>query len=295
MSDRRTVQWVEVEGRRVRLTSLDRVLYPNGMTKAEVIAYYTAVAPAILRQLADRPVTRIRWPEGVGGETFFEKNVPAGAPEWLRHRRMPASPGAEDGDEGTVVDFPFIDDLPGLVWSANQSALELHTPQWRVDRDGVVAPPDRLVVDLDPGPPAGLDECARVARLVADRLAEDGLTTTYPVTSGSKGLQLYAPLDGSLTAMQVREYARNVAEELAARDRGVLASMKRALRPGKVLLDWSQNHPAKTTVTPYSLRGRERPAVAAPRSWDEVGPGMVHLTPDEVVRRLETDGDLLER
>ncbi len=284
-------QWVEVDGRRVRLTNLDRVLYPDGMTKAEVIAYYTAVAPALLRQLRNRPVTRVRWPEGVGGERFFEKNVPAGAPDWLRHRRLSASPGTDD--EGTVVDFPFLDDLPGLVWSANQSALELHTPQWRVLPDGAVANPDRLVIDLDPGPPAGLDECAVVARLVADRLAQDGLVTTVPVTSGSKGMQLYAPLDGSLTAMQVRDYARNVAEELAARDALVLSTMKRALRPGKVLLDWSQNHPAKTTVTPYSLRGRERPAVAAPRSWDEVGPGMAHLAPDDVVRRLASDGDLL--
>lgn len=303
-----SAQWVDVEGRRVRLTNLDRVLYPTGTTKAEVVAYYTAVAPAILPQLADRPVTRVRWPEGVGGERFFEKNLPNGAPGWVRHLRLPASPGgvetggAETGgagedraerDEGAIVDFPFLDDLPALVWAANQSALELHTPQWRVTRDGRVRHPDRLVVDLDPGPPAGLDECARVARLVADRLAEDGLTTTYPVTSGSKGMQLYAPLDGSLTAQQVREYARNLAEELAARDDGVLASMRRALRPGKVLLDWSQNHPAKTTVTPYSLRGRERPSVAAPRSWDEVGPGMSQLSPDEVVRRLESDGDLL--
>lgn len=290
MSPSGAAQWVEVEGRRVRLTSLDRVLYPDGMTKAEVIAYYTAVAPALLRQLRDRPVTRVRWPEGVGGERFFEKNVPAGAPDWLRRRRMPASPGSDDG---TVVEFPFLDDLAGLVWSANQSALELHTPQWRVLADGTVTNPDRLVVDLDPGPPAGLDECAVVARLVADRLAEDGLSLTFPVTSGSKGMQLYAPLDGSLTAMQVREYARNVAEELAARHDLVLATQKRTLRPGKVLLDWSQNHPAKTTVTPYSLRGRERPAVAAPRTWDEVGPGMTHLAPDEVVRRLEADGDLL--
>lgn len=290
MSPSGAAQWVDVEGRRVRLTSLDRVLFPDGTTKAEVIAYYTAVAPALLRQLRDRPVTRVRWPAGVGGERFFEKNVPAGAPDWLRRRRMAASPGSDDG---TVVEFPFLDDLPGLVWSANQSALELHTPQWRVLTDGTVTNPDRLVVDLDPGPPAGLDECAVVARIVADRLAEDGLRTTFPVTSGSKGMQLYAPLDGTLSAMQVREYARNVAEELAARHELVLATMTRTLRPGKVLLDWSQNHPAKTTITPYSLRGRERPAVAAPRTWDEVGPGMIQLSPDEVVRRLATDGDLL--
>ncbi len=285
-----TQQWVEVEGRRVRLTHLDREVYP-GYTKAEVVAYYTAVAGPLLTQLRDRPVTRIRFPTGVGGERFFEKNTPAGAPDWLRHRRLPASPG---DDDGTVLDLPFLDDLPGLVWAANQSALELHTPQWRVQPDGAVSHPDRLVVDLDPGPPAGLDECARLAHRVRARLAEDGLTTTFPVTSGSKGMQLYAPLDGTLTAPQVREYAKNIAEELAARHpREVLAVMKRELRPGKVLLDWSQNHPAKTTITPYSLRGREQPRVAAPRTWAEVEPGMVQLGPDDVVARLAADGDLM--
>ncbi len=284
-------QWVDVEGTRVKLTNLDRVIYPTGFTKAEVVAYYTAVAPAILRQLRDRPVTRIRFPQGVSGERFFEKNTPAGAPEWLRHRRLPASPGTDD--EGTVLDMPFLDGLPALVWSANQSALELHTPQWRVGARGRPRNPDRLVIDLDPGPPAGLEECARLAHRVRARLAEDGLTTTYPVTSGSKGMQLYAPLDGRRTGTQVRDHVRAIAEELAARDRDVLANMKRELRPGKVLLDWSQNHPAKTTVTPYSLRGREQPWVAAPRTWDEVEPGMTHLTPDEVVDRLDDLGDLL--
>ncbi len=284
-------QWVDVEGTRVKLTNLDRVIYPTGFTKAEVVAYYTAVAPAILRQLRDRPVTRIRFPQGVSGERFFEKNTPAGAPEWLRHRRLPASPGTDD--EGTVLDMPFLDGLPALVWSANQSALELHTPQWRVGARGRPRNPDRLVIDLDPGPPAGLEECARLAHRVRARLAEDGLTTTYPVTSGNKGMQLYAPLDGRRTGTQVRDHVRAIAEELAARDRDVLANMKRELRPGKVLLDWSQNHPAKTTVTPYSLRGREQPWVAAPRTWDEVEPGMTHLTPDEVVDRLDDLGDLL--
>jgi bifunctional non-homologous end joining protein LigD len=280
-------QWVVVESRKVRLTTLERVLFPTGFTKAEVIGYYTAVAPAILGELRDRPVTRIRYPAGVGGERFFEKNTPAGAPEWLRHQVIAASPGTDD--EGTVLDFLFLDDLPGLVWSANQSAVELHTPQWRVGRDGVVQRPDRLVIDLDPGPPAGLDECAVLAHRVRARLAEDGLTTTYPVTSGSKGMQLYAPLDGSLTAMQVREYVRNIAEELAAQHPAeVLSNMKRVLRPGKVLLDWSQNHPAKTTITPYSLRGGERPLVAAPRTWDEVAPGMAQLGPDDVLSRLDT-------
>lgn len=286
-------QWVEVDGRQVRLTNLDRVLYPStGFTKAEMIHYYTQVAPALLGQLRDRPVTRIRFPEGVGGETFFEKNVPRGAPDWVRTQRLHASPGTED--EGTVVEYPFLDDLAGLVWAANSGAIELHTPQWRVGPRGGVRTPDRLVVDLDPGPPAGLDECARVAHLVADRLAQDGLTTSVPVTSGSKGLQLYAPLTRRRAATEVREYARTVAHELAAEHpRLLLATMKRSLRPGKVLLDWSQNHPAKTTVTPYSLRGRELPRVAAPRRWEEIEPGLEQLSPEEVVTRLEADGDLL--
>ena len=290
-----TTQWVEVDGRRVRLSNLDKVLYPAaGFTKAEMIAYYTQVAPALLAQLRDRPVTRIRFPDGVGGERFFEKNTPRGAPEWLRHRRLPASPGSDD--EGTIVDYPFLDALPGLVWAANQGAIELHTPQWRAGPRGKVHHPDRLVIDLDPGPPAGLDACAPVAHLVAQRLAQDGLTTTFPVTSGSKGMQLYAPLDGRRTAMQVRDYARTIAHELAAEHpQQVVANMTKALRPGKVLLDWSQNNPAKTTVTPYSLRGRERPSVAAPRHWDEVSPDMVQLGPAEVVQRLEQDGDLLAR
>lgn len=286
-------QWVDVEGRRLKLTHLDRVLYPStGFTKAEMIHYYSSVAPAILRQLRDRPVTRIRFTGTVDGEKFFEKNTPRGAPDWLRRQVLQASPGTED--EGTTVEYPFFDDLASLVWAANQGAVELHTPQWRVGPRGGVRNPDRLVIDLDPGPPAGLDECARVARLVAARLAEDGLERTVPVTSGSKGMQLYAPLDGKRSAVEVREYARVVAHELAAQDDGVLATMKRALRPGKVLLDWSQNHPAKTTVTPYSLRGRTFPAVAAPRRWDEVTAGMEHLGPAEVVRRLEQDGDLLD-
>ncbi len=285
-------QWVQVEGRKVKLSNLDRVLYPTGFTKGEMITYCTQVAPALLAQLKDRPVTRIRFPEGVGGERFFEKNIPRGAPDWVRHRRLPASPGSDD--EGTIVDYPFIDDLPGLVWAANQGAIELHTPQWRVGPRGKVHHPDRLVIDLDPGPPAGLDVCAPVAHLVASRLAEDGLGTTFPVTSGSKGMQLYAPLDGRKTAMQVRDYARTIAHELAAaHPKQLVATQTKALRPGKVLLDWSQNNPAKTTVTPYSLRGRDTPAVAAPRHWEEVAPDMVQLGPDDVVARLEEDGDLL--
>lgn len=284
-------QSVDVDGRAVRVSHLDKVMYPaTGTTKAEVMDYLVRVADAILPQLAGRPVTRIRWPAGVASEKFFEKNTPRGAPDWLRRQRLRAAPGSDD--EGAELELPFIDDLAGLVWAANQSALELHTPQWRVGPRGGVRPPDRLVVDLDPGPPAGLDECARVAHLVAARLREDGLTTIVPVTSGSKGMQLYAELPGTEAVMGVRQYARDIAHELAAAHPKLLvAVMRKEIRGGKVLLDWSQNHPAKTTITPYSLRGRERPWVAAPRWWDEVEPGMVHLTAAEVADRFAQRGD----
>ncbi|MCV2393797.1 non-homologous end-joining DNA ligase [Actinotalea sp. M2MS4P-6] len=290
-------QWVDVEGRRVRLSNLSKVLWPaTGTTKGEMLHYYSQVAPAILRQLADRPVTRVRYPDGVEAERFFEKNVPAGTPDWVRHHALPASPGAPDdpGTEGTVVDLPVLDGLPALIWVANLGAVELHTPQWRVGPRGGVHPPDRLVVDLDPGPGAGLADCARAAHLIADRLATDGLDQTVPVTSGSKGMQLYATLDGRRSAADVHGYAKDLARELARAHPDLLvADQKRTLRPGKVLLDWSQNHPAKTTITPYSMRGREHPTVAAPRTWDEVGPGLRQLEWDEVLDRLADVGDLM--
>ena len=284
-------QMVDVEGRSVRVSHLEKVMYPTtGMTKAEVMNYSVGVAPALLAQLKDRPVTRIRWPDGVQGEKFFEKNTPRGAPAWVRRQKIRAAPGSDD--EGAELELPFIDDLAGLVWTANQGALELHTPQWRVGPRGGVHKPDRLVVDLDPGPPAGLDECAKVAHLVADRLRQDGLDVIVPVTSGSKGMQLYAPLPGTQSVMEVRQYAHDIAYEIAAANPGlVVAIMKKDLRGGKVLIDWSQNHPAKTTITPYSLRGREVPHVAAPRWWDEIEPGLAQLTPDEVVARYAEKGD----
>lgn len=283
-------QRVRIGGRDVRLTHLDRVLFPaTGMTKAEAIDYVVRVAPALLDQLRDRPVTRIRFPNGVGGETFFEKNTPRGAPPWLRRQTLPAAPGAED--EGKVLELPFLDDVASLVWATNAGAIELHTPQWTVGPRGGLRHPDRLVVDLDPGAPAGLAECARVAHLVADRLRADGLSSV-PVTSGSKGMQLYAALDGRRSVLEVREYARVLAHELAAAHPDlVVAVMRKDVRGGKVLIDWSQNHPAKTTITPYSLRGREQPAVAAPRWWDEVGPDLAQLSPADVLDRLESDGD----
>ncbi len=292
----RTTQTVEVDGRTLALSNLEKVLYPaSGTTKAEVLHYYTQVAPALLPLVAARPVTRKRWPDGVQGQPFFEKNAPAGTPSWVRTVRLPV-PGSTKSRE--TIDFALIDDLAGLMWTANLAALEIHVPQWTVGPRGAVHGPDRLVVDLDPGAPAGLAECTELALAVRERLADDGLTC-FPVTSGGKGMQLYAPISGRQDASVVHAYAKTIAEEFERRmPRLVVSRMTKALRPGKVLLDWSQNHPAKTTISPYSMRGRELPTVAAPRTWAELeaastSGGLTQLTIDEVARRLEADGDLV--
>jgi len=284
-------QLVNVEGRQLRLRRLGKVLYPEaGTTKAQVLDYYARIAPVLLPQLADRPVTRIRWPDGTGAKPFFEKNIPSHAPEWLRTVVLP-TPGSSRDRE--TLQFPLIDDTAGLIWAANLAALELHVPQWRLGPRGGIHHPDRLVVDLDPGPPAGLDECAGVALLIRQRLEADGLSA-IPVTSGSKGLQLYAPVSGEQSASLVSGYAKKLAELLAREHPDlVVAKMAKQFRPGKVLLDWSQNHPAKTTICPYSLRGRTEPWAAAPRRWQELqGSGLVQLTGAEVLDRLRRYGDL---
>jgi bifunctional non-homologous end joining protein LigD len=202
------------------------------------------------------------------------------------------SPGSTRDRE--QVTYPVVESLATVVWLANLAALELHTPQWTVGPRGAVRHPDRLVVDLDPGAPAGLAECAEVAGLVRERLAADGLET-YPVTSGSKGLQLYAPISGRQDADVVRRYAHEMAKELeAASPRLVVSRMAKAVRGGKVFIDWSQNDDAKTTITPYSLRGLERPFVAAPRTWDELEePGSLRqLVAGDIPDRLQQLGDL---
>jgi bifunctional non-homologous end joining protein LigD len=288
----RTTQAVEVDGRVLALSNLEKVLYPQtGTTKAEVIAYYTQVAPILLPLVANRPVTRKRWPDGVAGQPFFEKNAPQGTPDWVRTVRLPV-PGSTKARE--TIDFTLMDGLADLVWTANLAALEIHVPQWTVGPRGAVRGPDRFVVDLDPGAPAGLAECTEVAFAVRDRVADDGLAC-YPVTSGGKGMQLYAPISGRQDAMTVHAYAKRIAEELErAMPKLVVSRMTKALRPGKVLVDWSQNHPAKTTISPYSLRGRDHPTVAAPRTWDELeAGGLAQLEYDELLARLDTDADLL--
>jgi len=288
-------QVVEVEGHRLVLRNLDKVLYPaTGTTKGEVLHYAATIAPTILPHLRDRPMTRMRWPDGVAGPMFVEKNLPQGTPSWVRRVRLPVPGSAADRE---TIDYPIVDDLATLIWATNLAALELHVPQWTVGPRGGVHSPDRLVIDLDPGAPAGLPECAQVARAVRERLADDGLPA-FAVTSGSKGIQVYAAISGRQDTDAAREYARRLAEALE-RDmpRLVVSRMTKSLRPGKVLVDWSQNHPAKTTITPYSLRGREMPWVAAPRDWEELDDGadaaLRQLTADEVLARIDGHGDPL--
>ncbi len=285
---------VEVEGRRLRLSNLDKVLYPDtGFTKGQVINYYSRVAPVLLGHLAARPVTLRRWPDGVMAQPFYEKNAARGAPEWVRTVRV-ETPGSTRGYE--TLDFVVLDDLPSLVWSANMAALELHLPQWTVSSSGERQTPDLLVFDLDPGPPATIVECCEVALLVRELLASRGLSA-YAKTSGSKGMQLYAPVRTS-AAEQTSAFAKAVAETLAAsRPDLVVARMAKNLRPRKVFIDWSQNNRYKTTIAPYSLRGRPAPTVSTPITWDEVAacrhPNDLVFTADDVLDRLDDLGDLL--
>ncbi|KHL09085.1 bifunctional non-homologous end joining protein LigD [Mumia flava] len=282
---------LEIDDRTVKVSNLDKVLYPSdGTTKYDVIQYVLAVADPLLAQLADRPCTRKRWPDGVDADSFFEKNAPRGTPEWVRVVEV-ATPGSSRGRDS--ADFPVLAHRADLVWVANLAALELHTPQWTVGPRGGIHDADRLVIDLDPGAPAGLAEAVEVAHLVRDRLTDDGWTVV-PVTSGSKGVHLYAGRGATAPSDTLRDYAHGIADELAAaHPKRVLSVMRKAERRGKVFLDWSQNVAAKTTVTPYSLRGRERPWVAAPRVWEELDdPSEVtQVLAHEMPGRLETYGD----
>lgn len=300
---------ITVDGRDIALTNPGKVMYPlTGTTKADVVAYYRAVAPCFVAHNGWRPATRKRWVDGVGtaehpGKSFFSKDLNSGTPDWvarvvLTHRERDAA-------------YPLVNDAATLVWLGQIAALEIHVPQWRVGdgtgeeragdgRIGVptetgaaAGNPDRLVLDLDPGEGVGLAECAHVAHLCRQILDGMGLACV-PVTSGSKGIHLYAALDGRTTTEQATLVARELARSLEADHPDLIVSdMKRALRGGKVFLDWSQNNGSKTTVAPYSLRGRERPYVAAPRTWNELGDDLRQLEYPQVLKRLERIGDPL--
>ncbi|GAC1635624.1 MAG: ATP-dependent DNA ligase [Mycobacterium sp.] len=276
---------------RVKLTNPNKVLYPatggqqKAVTKAQVFDYYIDIAEAMLPHIAGRAATRKRWPNGVDETSFFEKQLASSAPDWLNRESVTHRSG--------TTTYPIIDTVEGLAWIAQQAALELHVPQWRFVGDEP-GPATRLVFDLDPGDGVKMKQLCEVAQAVREMMGDIGLTT-YPLTSGSKGLHLYAPLDEPVSSHGAVVLAKRVALQLEqAMPKLVTATMTKSVRAGKVFLDWSQNNGSKTTIAPYSLRGREHPTVAAPRTWEEIAdPKLRHLRFDEVLERVETDGDLL--
>ena len=280
---------------RVKLTNPDKVLYPaTGTTKAEVFDYYVNIADVMIPHIAGRAVTRKRWPNGVDEPSFFEKQLASSAPDWL--------------DRGTIVHksgtttYPIVDTIEGVAWLAQQASLEVHVPQWRFMTGGqegagktsTPGPATRLVFDLDPGEGIKMKQLCEVAQAVKELMGDIGLTT-YPLTSGSKGLHLYAPLEEPVSSHGAVVLAKRVAQQLEkAMPKLVTSTMTKSVRTGKVFLDWSQNNASKTTIAPYSLRGREHPTVAAPRTWDEIADSKLrHLRFREVLERVAEYGDLL--
>ncbi|MGY1744395.1 non-homologous end-joining DNA ligase [Blastococcus sp. SYSU D00695] len=291
-------QRVRVDGRQLEVSNLEKVLFPEvSFTKAQVIDYYVRIAPVLLPHLSGRPVTFTRWPDGVEGQAFFEKNSARHAPDWVRKVTVP-SPGSSRGRE--TLEMVLLETVADLAWAANLAALELHVPQWQIGSRRQAALPDLLVLDLDPGPQTGLRECCRVAERLRERLVADGLDPVVK-TSGSKGMQVYAPIHVSDRDHPSR-YARALAQEFSAQTPDqVVWRMEKVLRPGKVLIDWSQNNPAKTTVAPYSLRARPDATVSTPIGWDEVDavnagadPGLLRFRTEEVLHRVEDYGDLFD-
>lgn len=295
-------QKVTVDGHRLTLTNLDKVFYPEtGTTKGEVLDYCARISEHLIRHAHDRIATRKRWVDGVGtpqepGDVFFEKDLPDSAPSWITSRSIRHSTGSKR--------YPLVQDRATLTYLAQLAALEIHIPQWQVEKgssdpgtiDSTTRHPNRMVFDLDPGPGRGLADCIEVAQLVRELLNGMGLEA-YPVTSGSKGIHLYAPLDASASSQEISDVAHELARNLEADHKDLIVSaMKKTLRENKVFIDWSQNSAAKTTVAPYSLRGRFTPTVAAPRTWDELDdPSSVdQLRFEEVLDRFEDEGDLLE-
>lgn len=285
---------VAVEGQRLQLSNMDKVLYPTtGFTKGDVVDYYRQIAPVMLPHVAQRAATLIRFPNGVDGESFFEKNVSRHAPSWVHTVELRS--GAS-GAGAAINHHVVVSDVPTLVWTANLAALELHVPQWQVGPTGQRHLPDLLVFDLDPGEPATIVECCRIAERLRRMLTSDGLRP-YPKTSGSKGLQLYCPVRLD-EAGSTSRYAHELAQRLE-RDHPeqVVAKMAKAARHDKVFIDWGQNNPAKTTVAPYSLRARTHPGVSTPVTWDEVRSCTheqdLRFTPAGVLDRIERHGDPL--
>ncbi len=282
---------VEVGGRTLELSNLDKVLYPQtGFTKGQVIEYYTRIAPVLLPHLSRRPISLKRYPEGVDEFFFYEKQCPSHRPGWLQTATV-----TSQRREGKI-DYCVLDDLPSLVWAANLADLELHT---FLHRAPAVEKPTMLAFDLDPGPPANLINCCRVGLWVRDMLKEVGLES-FAKTSGSKGLQVYVPLNTATTYDRTKEFAHELALRLEREHPDqVVSKMAKNLRRGKVFVDWSQNDDHKTTICVYSLRAKTVPSVSTPLRWAEVESGssargkrVLQFGPDEALRRVEKYGDL---
>ena len=254
---------VNVEGRELKLSNLDKVLYPAvGFTKGEVIDYYSRIAPVLLPHVRDRPLTLLRYPEGVEADHFYEKQCPSHRPPWVRTVEVPSERSASK-----KINYCLADDLPTLVWLANLASLEVHP---LLAHAGDVTRPASVVFDLDPGPPADVVACARVALVLREVLDDLGLASC-PKTSGKKGMQMHVPLNTPVTYDRTKPFAHAVAQLLEKQQpKDVVSRMDKAVRKGKVFIDWSQNDEHKTTVAVYSLRARERPAVSTPLTWDEV-------------------------
>jgi bifunctional non-homologous end joining protein LigD len=282
---------VEIEGRRLQLSNLEKVLYPDvGFTKGQVIDYFVRIAPALLPHLHDRPLTMKRYPEGVTGFHFYEKNCPQHRPEWVQTARI------WSGGNNKWMQYCMVQDLATLVWAANLADLELHTSLSRADN---IHRPTMLVFDLDPGPPANIVECCQVGAWVL-AIFEELKMKAFAKTSGSKGLQVYVPLNTAVTYEQTKPFAREMARLLEKHRRDfVVSDMKKALRVGKVFVDWSQNDDYKTTVCVYSLRAKERPTVSTPVTWEEVekcrkkeDASLLVFDSDTVLKRVDKMGDL---
>jgi bifunctional non-homologous end joining protein LigD len=282
---------VQVDGRQLRLTNLTKVLWPEvGFTKGQMIDYYTRIAPVLLPHLHDRPLTLKRYPNGVAAEMFYEKNCPKHRPDWLGTARV------WSGGNNRYMDYCTVQDLASLVWVAQLGTIELHTS---LSRSQELLQPSTLVFDLDPGSPATIVECCQVGLWVRDWFAERGLHAIAK-TSGSKGLQLYVPLNGDVNYEQTKLISRGLAQQLARqRPKQVIHVQRKELREGRVLIDWSQNDDSKTTINVYSLRARPRPTVSTPVTWAEVeaclearDPGLLVFDAESVLARIEELGDL---
>jgi len=282
---------LDVDGRKLAVSNLDKVLYPEaGFTKGQVIDYYIRIAPVLLPHLRDRPITLKRYPDGVDGFFFYEKQCPSHRPKWLKTTRVPAS-----RDPGHI-DYCVINDLPALVWAANLADLELHT---FLHRAPGITRPTVLAFDLDPGTPADLVQCCRVGLWLREAFAELDLEC-FPKTSGSKGLQVFVPLNSATTYEKTKTFAQSmaIAMEQAHPDL-VVSRMQKSLRKGKVLIDWSQNDDHKTTICVYSLRAKAEPTVSTPLTWEEVERAWkrkktLSFTSEEALQRVEKLGDLFE-